>query len=76
MERKNGQTRLQLKPITGRTHQLRVHCAKGLGTAIKGDRFYGKLDDNSIRLYLHACEITFIHPQQQKMVHLRTEIPF
>lgn len=76
MDRKNGETRLQLKPITGRTHQLRVHCAEGLGTAIKGDRFYGKSEDNSVRLYLHACEITFVHPQQQKTIHLRTETPF
>lgn len=72
----NGQTRLELKPITGRTHQLRVHCAKGLGVAIKGDRLYGKSQDNSRRLYLHAREISFTHPQQKKVIHLHTETPF
>lgn len=72
----NGQTRLQLKPITGRTHQLRVHCAKGLGVAIKGDRFYGTSEDNSIRLYLHAREISFIHPLKKTIIHLRGETPF
>nr|WP_308254016.1 pseudouridine synthase [Geminocystis sp. GBBB08] len=71
-----GQTRLQLKPITGRTHQLRVHCAKGLGVAIKGDRFYGISEDNSRRLCLHAREINFIHPQEKTIIHLNTETPF
>lgn len=73
---KNGQTRLQLQPITGRTHQLRVHCAACLGVAIKGDRFYGNSDDNSLRLHLHAREITFTHPQQQKTIYLQTQTPF
>ncbi|BAQ60430.1 ribosomal large subunit pseudouridine synthase A [Geminocystis sp. NIES-3708] len=72
----NEETRLQLKPITGRTHQLRVHCAEGLGVAIKGDHFYGKSKDNSLRLHLHAREIKFIHPQQQKMIHLQAPTPF
>ena len=50
-----------LKPKTGRTHQLRVHCAHpdGLGIPIKGDTLYGSPAD---RLYLHAQSLVFTHP--------------
>ncbi len=53
--------RVALYPETGRTHQLRVHCAhpEGLGRPIKGDNLYGTPSD---RLYLHAERIEFIHP--------------
>ncbi|MBO7118733.1 MAG: RNA pseudouridine synthase [Bacteroidaceae bacterium] len=54
---RDGHALLELKPITGRTHQLRVHCAhpQGLDNPIVGDRLYGKPGD---RLMLHACSIT------------------
>lgn len=54
-------TRVELFPETGRTHQLRVHCAHpdGLADPIRGDRLYGQRAD---RLYLHAAAITFRHP--------------
>lgn len=50
-----------LSPKTGRTHQLRVHCAHpdGLGIPIKGDTLYGSPAD---RLYLHAQSLVFTHP--------------
>lgn len=53
--------RVALYPETGRTHQLRVHCAhpEGLNRPIKGDNLYGTPSD---RLYLHAESITFSHP--------------
>lgn len=56
-----GRTLIELFPHTGRTHQLRVHCAHkaGLGTPILGDSLYGHPAD---RLYLHAEAITFRHP--------------
>jgi len=52
---------VELHPLTGRTHQLRVHCAhaEGLNRPIKGDNLYGRRAD---RLYLHAVRITFVHP--------------
>lgn len=52
---------IHLIPKTGRTHQLRIHCAHpdGLNSPILGDRLYGKEAD---RLYLHAGEIEFSHP--------------
>lgn len=53
---------VHLFPATGRTHQLRVHCAhpEGLNTPIYGDRLYGTL--TSTRLMLHAAELHFTHP--------------
>ena len=61
IERRKGKTRIELIPITGRTHQLRVHCAhnQGLNTPIIGDDLYGKVKD---RLYLHATKLGIIHP--------------
>jgi tRNA pseudouridine32 synthase/23S rRNA pseudouridine746 synthase len=62
-------------PLTGRTHQLRVHAAHpdGLNAPIVGDRLYGS-SGLSPRLMLHAAEIRFIHPQTQKEMHFC--IPF
>ncbi|HIK37115.1 MAG: pseudouridine synthase [Geminocystis sp.] len=76
LEVTSSETRLQLIPYTGRTHQLRIHCASGLGVAIKGDRIYGRKDDNSPRLYLHAREIRFLHPATGDCLHLKTTTPF
>ena len=52
---------VEMHPLTGRTHQLRVHCAhaEGLNRPIKGDNLYGRRAD---RLYLHAARIVFKHP--------------
>ena len=57
-----------LWPHTGRTHQLRVHCAHpdGLGCPILGDELYGKKAD---RLYLQAQAISFVHPTTEKRMH-------
>lgn len=57
----NGKTRILFEPITGRTHQLRVHAAHhdGLNTAILGDELYGTKEK---RLYLHAQKLIFEHP--------------
>ncbi len=59
------QTRVMFTPLTGRTHQLRVHAAdaRGLGCPIAGDRLYGRAapaPDDPLRL--HACGLTFQHP--------------
>ena len=55
---REGHALLELSPVTGRTHQLRVHCAHplGLDNPIVGDRLYGRPAD---RLMLHAYSITF-----------------
>ena len=68
MDRKNGQTRIAFFPLTGRTHQLRVHAAHplGLNCPIVGDELYGRKAE---RLYLHAEYLEFIHPvSRQRMV--------
>lgn len=56
-----GEHVVELHPLTGRTHQLRVHCAhaEGLGCPIKGDNLYGR---RANRLHLHAARIAFAHP--------------
>ncbi|BAY29458.1 pseudouridine synthase [Nostoc carneum NIES-2107] len=75
--REGKYTRVEFKPLTGRTHQLRVHAAdiQGLGKPILGDPLYGLSADFS-RLYLHAREIYFQHPQLKETLHLKTETPF
>lgn len=61
LERRGPVTRIELEPLTGRTHQLRVHASHplGLNSPIVGDRLYGTA---SSRLMLHAQSITFTHP--------------
>jgi tRNA pseudouridine32 synthase/23S rRNA pseudouridine746 synthase len=56
-------SRARLIPVTGRTHQLRVHM-QAIGHAIAGDALYGSqaIPDVACRLMLHACELAFTHP--------------
>ncbi|MBW4523787.1 MAG: RluA family pseudouridine synthase [Phormidium tanganyikae FI6-MK23] len=69
------QTRIEFQPTTGRTHQLRIHAAQGLGSAIVGDRLYGD-PTSSDRLHLHARDLQFIHPADGKTIVLKTVTPF
>ncbi len=64
-----GRTLIHLYPKTGRTHQLRVHCAHPLGLAcpILGDPLYGI--ERADRMYLHAAELTFRHPITGETMH-------
>ncbi len=75
--REGNYSRLEFIPLTGRTHQLRVHAAdeKGLGVPIVGDKLYGCSTGVS-RLHLHARELYFQHPQLGKRMHLHVETPF
>lgn len=75
LERKKGMTRIEMKPITGRTHQLRVHCAhsKGLNAPIKGDDLYGKVSD---RLYLHATTLEIKHPVTKEVMFFEAKADF
>ena len=68
-------TLVHLFPVTGRTHQLRVHAAHpdGLGLAIVGDDLYGKPAD---RLHLHAESITFMHPVSREEMTFTVEERF
>lgn len=73
--REAGRTRLHLFPLTGRTHQLRVHAShpRGLGAPIVGDRLYGRRDK---RLLLHAEWIRFRHPLTGEWVEFESSAPF
>jgi tRNA pseudouridine32 synthase/23S rRNA pseudouridine746 synthase len=74
--RENGITRVQLNPLTGRTHQLRVHLL-ALGHPILGDPFYatGEALAAADRLQLHAEELGFNHPRGG-WVEFRVPAPF
>lgn len=65
-----------LRPITGRTHQLRVHCAHpdGLSMPIIGDPLYGNL--TAERMYLHARTLEFMHPVTGEKVRIEWEADF
>lgn len=67
---------IELKPITGRRHQLRKHLA-GIGHPILGDREYGSAKhwDMKKGLYLSATEIAFIHPITGEKMHFSIELP-
>jgi tRNA pseudouridine32 synthase/23S rRNA pseudouridine746 synthase len=63
-----------LWPQTGRTHQLRIHCAHpdGLGCPIVGDELYGTRKHGQ-RLLLHAVELWFRHPVTLQEMHLEAD---
>ncbi len=67
----DGTLDIMFRPHTGRTHQLRVHAAHTLGLArpILGDPLYGGAPAS--RLYLHAAEITFLHPSNGKVLTIK-----
>jgi tRNA pseudouridine32 synthase / 23S rRNA pseudouridine746 synthase len=74
--REENYTRIKFYPLTGRTHQLRVHAAdqQGLNIPILGDLLYGC--DIGSRLHLHAKELCFQHPQSGETLCLQVETPF
>jgi tRNA pseudouridine32 synthase/23S rRNA pseudouridine746 synthase len=75
IQKENGKTRVHFYPITGRTHQLRMHAAHkdGLNTPIVGDDLYGKKEN---RLYLHAEFIEFLHPATAKKMSFTVAATF
>ena len=66
--------RVELEPLTGRTHQLRLHCARDLQCPIEGDAVYGS--GEGARLKLHARLLEFQHPVSGTALRLETEVPF
>ncbi len=75
IERRAACTLVHLEPVTGRTHQLRVHCAhpEGLHAPIVGDDLYGCRAD---RLYLHAAQLGFQHPFTKGRIDLEVPAEF
>ena len=75
LQRKDNAVRLLLMPETGRTHQLRVHCA-ATGFPIIGDELYGNNDGAEPRMLLHADKLLFTHPVTNKEMHLFANCEF
>jgi len=75
LQRSDDAVRLLLKPETGRTHQLRVHCA-ALGYPIIGDGLYGNDEVRQPRMLLHADNLLFEHPVSNEKMHLFAECEF
>ncbi|WP_343632182.1 pseudouridine synthase [Fluviicola sp.] len=75
VERRNNQTLIYFYPITGRTHQLRVHSAHvlGLNAPIIGDDLYGSKES---RLHLHAQFLQFTHPVTKEAVKIKVDAEF
>lgn len=75
IERKNNITKVYFYPITGRTHQLRMHAShpSGLNAPIVGDDLYGTSSD---RLYLHASYLEFIHPKTKEVMRFESKEEF
>ena len=69
-----GTTRVELEPVTGRTHQLRVHMAAS-GYPILGDALYGE-EGRAERLLLHASTLGFVHPLNAEPLSFASEPPF
>lgn len=73
LERKNGElTLVELEPVTGRTNQLRIHCAHK-GHPIIGDEWYGS--NVSMRLCLHAARLAFRHPANGERMEFHSPLP-
>jgi len=75
IEADEGRTRVYFYPLTGRTHQLRIHAAHrdGMNAPIVGDELYGQRSD---RLMLHAEYLCFIHPVLKQRIELSLPAPF
>lgn len=75
IEKRAGKTLIHFYPVTGRTHQLRVHAAhnRGLNAPIVGDDLYGKKGN---RLHLHAEQLTFFHPVLKELMTITCPIEF
>ena len=76
-DRQAGSTRLQLEPVTGRSHQLRVHL-QALGHPILGDALYGSEAGRltSARLLLHATSLAFPHPHDGRILRFESAPDF
>jgi tRNA pseudouridine32 synthase / 23S rRNA pseudouridine746 synthase len=73
----SGKTRLEFRPLTGRTHQLRLHASHplGLGLPIIGDRLYGSGLEGE-RMLLHASFLSFLHPDTGRRIEFNSPAPF
>lgn len=76
LEQTQNKTRLLLRPLSGRTHQLRVHL-QAIGHPIVGDALYGAdAGPQAPRLLLHASALVFTHPLSGQSLHIESPPPF
>ncbi|HEX8491981.1 MAG TPA: RluA family pseudouridine synthase [Pyrinomonadaceae bacterium] len=73
LERRGKLTLVELEPVTGRTNQLRIHCAH-IGHAVVGDEWYGA-ESLSGRLCLHAARLCFHHPSGGEWMEFNAPLP-
>ncbi|MEM1050957.1 MAG: RluA family pseudouridine synthase [Pseudomonadota bacterium] len=83
LQRLDSSSLIECRLETGRTHQVRIHCAS-IGHALIGDQLYGKVPKpikslvsglNFIRQALHAAELGFVHPVSQEIVRFSADLP-
>ncbi len=77
LESTQGKTLIRFTPVTGRTHQLRLHAShpKGLGVPIVGDFLYGNAEDGAT-MFLHASRLFFLHPENGKGLEFNSSPPW
>lgn len=77
VERVGGDSRVELEPLTGRSHQLRVHML-AIGHPILGDALYAPSEvlGRAARLMLHAAMLSFVHPVSGAVLCVESEVPF
>jgi 23S rRNA pseudouridine1911/1915/1917 synthase len=74
LEKISGYTLVRAKPLTGRTHQIRVHLAY-LGSRVMGDEVYGKASKAISRQALHAFKLTLPHPKSKQLMTFTAPVP-
>jgi len=74
LEKDDARSRLELEPVTGRSHQLRLHLSS-IGHPILGDALYGDAH-SAPRLLLHACRLRFAHPLTGEALTFAHQPPF
>ncbi len=75
LQRLPGATRVELEPVTGRSHQLRVHL-QSIGHPIRGDALYAPAPLGASRLLLHATRLAFAHPVSGEALVFDADAPF
>jgi RluA family pseudouridine synthase len=73
LQRRNGFSLIEAKPLTGRTHQIRVHLQAG-GHPVLNDPLYGNDDAEKQMLALRATEVSYVEPFRKKRVHIRARV--
>ena len=74
LERPKSYSLVEVRPVTGRTHQIRVHMA-AVGHAVVGDALYGSAEQKLSRHFLHAQGLGFKHPSTGKPVEFQADLP-